>query len=152
MSVREGRQHEYLRNLLAAALGTKSTLQEDNRRTDPRIPIALPVYLSWEGGQSEVFTVNLSWGGMHVDEAPLHPDIKHIKVRIVMEREGMEFEATGMIIWRGAEGMGIQFDKLTQEQKNAMGEILNKMLAERLEELLLVKLGKGGTDPRPPMI
>lgn len=152
LTVREEHQHEYLRNLLEAALGTKSTLQEDNRRSDPRIPIALPVMLSWENGQSEAFTIDLSWGGMHVDEASLPSEIANMKVRLVMEREGVDFEAAGRIAWRSEDGMGIQFEKLTEEQKHAMGEILSKMIVERLEELLIVKLGKDGRDIRAPVV
>ena len=152
LNVREEHQHEYLRNLLEAALGTKATLQEDNRRADPRIPIALPVSLSWEGGQSGAFTVNLSWGGAHIDEAGLPPEIRHVIVRIVMEREGMDFEASGRIAWRSNDGMGIQFEELTAAQKHAMGELLSKMLVERIEELLIVKLGKDEGDLRQPII
>ena len=152
MNVREDHQHEYLRNLLEAALGTKSTLQEDNRRSDPRIPIALPVTLKWEGGESEAFTVDLSWGGMRVDEAPPPPEIARLDVHLVMEREGMEFKASGKIAWRCEDGMGIQFEKLAPEQKHSMGEIMSKMIVERLEELLILKLGKESRDLNRPII
>lgn len=142
LSVREEHQYEYLKNILEAALGTKSTLMEDNRRAEPRIPVALPIALFWENGEGEAFTVNLSWSGVFVDEDVVPQDVQRVKAKIVMEREDKEFEADCKIIWRSEEGMGLAFEELSIEQKRALSYILTKMLEERVNENILQKMNK----------
>jgi hypothetical protein len=142
LSVREEHQYEYLKNILEAALGTKTTLMEDNRRAEPRIPVALPISLVWHNGEAEAFTVNLSWSGVLVDEDVLPPDVSKVKAKIVMEREGKEFEADCKVVWRSEEGMGLAFEELSTDQKRTLSYILTKMLEERVNENLFQNLNK----------
>mgnify|MGYP005831825879 CR=1 FL=1 len=142
LSVREEHQYEYLKNILEAALGTKNTLMEDNRRTEPRIPVALPVSLSWENGDAEAFTVNLSWSGVLIDEDVIPKNVSKVKAKIVMEREGKEFEADCKIVWRSEDGTGLAFEELAIEQKYTLSYILTTMLEERVNQNLFQKLNK----------
>jgi len=134
-------RYSFLKNVIEAGLGIKNTLQEDNQRTEPRIPICIPVEMSWEGGEWDAFTVNISWGGFMIDEpAPLELG-DCLKLKLVMEREGVEFLAEGEVVWVDSEGMGIAFREHEQDQLPALADILHEFIHERMKENL------GGEDP-----
>ncbi len=125
-------RYSFLRNVIEAGLGTKQALQEDNRRREPRIPVSIPAEIEWEDDSWSAFTVNVSWGGVQVDDPPPIEVGRKVKIRLVMEREGMEFYAGAEVVWKADNVMGIAFSDAPPKQLQALGEILHTFIRERL--------------------
>lgn len=125
-------RYSFLRNVIEAGLGTKQTLQEDNRRREPRIPVSIPAEIEWEDSSWSAFTVNVSWGGVQIDDPPPLERGQKLKIRLVMEREGMEFYTEGRVVWKDSQSMGIAFSEPPPEQLQALGDILHAFIRERL--------------------
>jgi len=131
-------RYSFLRNVLEAGMGTKGTLQEDNQRKEPRIPICIPVEVEWPGGRWDAFTLNVSWGGILIDDpAPIEAG-ESVQLKMVIEREGMEFITKGEAIWESRQGMGIAFKDSPGDQLSALAKILHVFMQERL----IKKLGR----------
>jgi len=132
----DAHRYSFLRNVIEAGLGTKHTLQEDNRRREPRIPISIPAEIEWEDTTWSAFTVNVSWGGVMIDDPPPLERGRKVKVRLVMEREGMEFYTEGRVAWKDSQSMGITFSDPPPDQLKALGDILHAFIRERLVKKL----------------
>lgn len=66
LSPQEAGRLNYIRNLLEAGLGTKTTLSEDNRRTHLRVPVKLPIKFKTADGEFDAYTWDIGIKGMFI--------------------------------------------------------------------------------------
>lgn len=139
----EANRLNYLRNLLEAGLGTKTTLSEDNRRTHLRIPIKLPVRCNTRDGEIKGYTLDIGIKGMFIC-APKSPP-PGSRLEISLESDEEKITLSGMVKWkRSAEeeslpaGFGV-FLTMLKSDTNALK--YRHLFFEKLRNTIMEKLG-----------
>jgi len=141
LSSQDSNHLNYLRNILEAGLGTKTTLSEDNQRTDLRIPLETPVILKTEEKEWRGLTVNISIWGMFVS-LPDPPPIG-VKGQVLLDANGRSAcvncevkWATGKPLGALPPGAGLRFFSLDPAQHKVYREFCN----QKLEDAILHKI------------
>jgi hypothetical protein len=102
-------------------------LAKRERRRQFRVPVQVPVSLSWDGsGEVEGIMLDLSEGGMDVLAAqPLEPR-KTIEARFSLTNAG-DLRVRGQVVWANTNGQsGLQMIDVADEQ----GKLINQWLQE----------------------
>lgn len=104
------------------------------RRKVKRLPVKMLVdYRSKEGNYLFDFSYNLGSGGVFIHTKKPHPIDTHIKLTFTLPNTEASFEVEGKVMWHQpaidkegspAQGMGIQFVGLTDQQR----EILHRYI------------------------
>ena len=141
LSPKEAGRLSYLRNLLEAGLGTKTTISEDNRRLELRIPTKVEVTLSSAEKEWRGTTVNISVWGMYIEIEDPPPMGSKVDVQI-----GTGEQVTVMsseVMWsanrkRGnlPPGVGIRLDSIKSETHAIYRAFCHRKLKDRLYENL----------------
>lgn len=137
-SIEAGRL-SYLRNLLEAGLGTKTTISEDNRRLELRIPARVEVTLSSAEKEWRGTTLNISVWGMYVELLDPPPMGSKVDVQI-----GTGEKVTVMsseVMWSSNQkrgnlppGAGIRLDSVESETHAIYREFCHQKLKDCIYE------------------
>lgn len=87
----------YLRNLLEAGLGTKTTLSEDNRRSHLRIPLKLPLRCKTNEEEFNAYTLDIGIKGMFICTPKSPPPGS--RVTIFLEHNGEKTALSAIVKW-----------------------------------------------------
>ena len=127
----------YLRNLLEAGLGTKTTLSEDNQRLELRIPLDIPVTIRVNDKEWQGRTVNVSIWGMFVSLAGA--PASGSKGQVVIIASGSELCLSCEILWVRSQpqgplppGAGLRITSPERNQHNTYREFCQKTLREAI--------------------
>lgn len=132
----------YLKNLLEAGLGTKTTLSEDNRRSHLRIPVKLPLKYKTNEEEFNAYTLDIGIKGMFICTPKSHPPAS--KVTIFLETNYEKIVLSAIVKWnRTSEketlphGFGVLFitpstDTNSLKYRNLFFEKLKNAITEKL--------------------
>ena len=104
-----------------ASLRAAVALLKRERRRTFRVPVQLPLVLSWEGTpEVEGIMLDLSEDGMDVLSAHPLQGSQNIEFQFVLPNSN-ELKAKGQVVWANTNGQaGIQFISLSDEQRESL--------------------------------
>jgi Tfp pilus assembly protein PilZ len=133
----------YLRNLLEAGLGTKTTLSEDNRRSHLRIPVKLSLRCKTNEEESNAYTLDIGIKGMFIC-APKSPP-PGSRVTIFLELNDDKIALSAIVKWNRTseeetlpQGFGV-FLTTPKTDTNALK--YRNLFFEKLKSAITEKLG-----------
>jgi uncharacterized protein (TIGR02266 family) len=89
-----------------------------NRRSSPRVTLAIPVQYRFGSTIAAALTLNLSHGGIAIRTTSPLPAAAKVKVRFRLPGGKADVEADGRVAWSdGRVGMGVQFETVEAPQQ-----------------------------------
>ena len=99
----------------------------DNRRTQNRHVVSMPITLSVNGTASDCTMLNLSLGGAQVAADTKFSMGQRVHVSFRLPTMAEPIEVGGTVRWSNAEGVGVQFDGLRARDVWALNEYFKQL-------------------------
>jgi CheY-like chemotaxis protein len=98
-----------------------------NRRSSPRVVLAIPVSYRFEAAIAGALTVNLGKGGLAVGTmSPLEVSTK-VRAHFRLPSSSGEIDAESRVVWRDQRvGMGLQFERVDAGSQTAIDEYVDR--------------------------
>ena len=143
LSVTELERWGELKRLIEARLGIAPAPPACERRRSVRVPLSLNVRFQTQSELASSLLRNLSQGGFFIETKEPLPIGSIFRARIVVEEWGLRVEPTVKVVSHcvgpelaiDAQGMGVAFHQLTQNERNTIRAIYDLCLGVALETL-----------------
>jgi hypothetical protein len=101
-----------------------------NERRHQRKACAIAVDFAVEGRAYTRYARDISMGGLFIESSEIFLTDLHLNMHISFPDHPTPFRIGGTIVRSDAEGIGIQFDQLTQVQTDMLRQLVSKIEAE----------------------
>ncbi len=111
-------------------------MNEQERRGEPRAPVAVEVHYRSAQEFLSAYTVNISGGGIYIKTKEPLPLNRTVHIRFTLPGIARVFDLHGLVVWTNPHpsrssfpsGMGIKFENLDAEGKNLIAGFVKAKL------------------------
>jgi CheY-like chemotaxis protein len=115
-----------LSQIRSVLLATKSLMSRERRRTT-RVPVQIPVSLSWQGAENvEGILLDVSATGMDVLISQTVPNFTDLAFRFALPERATAVDGRGAVAWSRSTGeAGVRFENLSEDAHQALNTWLD---------------------------